>query len=100
MIDYMEARATEYEYSESGLLMREKITEIYHQGGSSKEEREYVYDMKGIAGVIVRKHGEETEYYYGRDLQENVRKIYNKEGEEVGSYDSEAYGKAEVNEPS
>ena len=100
LIDYMEARDTEYEYSESGLLMREKITETYHQGGSSKEEREYVYDLKGIAGVIVRKNGEETEYYYGRDIQGNVRKIYNKEGEEVGSYDYEAYGKAEINEPS
>lgn len=88
---------TNYNYDESGRLIREFCTEYRDTGTTTTREFVYLYDESGIIGVMYSVNGAGAQpYFYRRNLQGDVIAIYDQTGSRKVEYAYDAFGNCTV----
>ena len=86
-----------YNYDESGRLIREFCTTHYDDGTDSTREFIFLYDESGIIGTMYSLNGATAQpYYYRRNLQGDVIAIYDQYGSRKAEYAYDAFGNCTV----
>ena len=86
-----------YEYDESGRLIREFCTTHYDNQTESTREFVFLYDESGIIGTMYSLNGAELQpYYYRRNAQGDVTAIYDADGNRKAEYAYDAFGNCTV----
>jgi len=95
--NYSFKHTTDYNYDNSGRLIREVRTDVSASNITKIKEFVYLYDESGIIGVMYSYNGSTPQpYYYHRNLQGDVIAIYDANGEKQAEYAYDAWGNCEI----
>ena len=95
--DFTTGKETKYEYDHSGRLIREVTTEYFTESASETREFIFLYDENRMIGFMYTRNGATPQaYYYQRNLQGDIVRIYNTSGAKVVEYSYDAWGNCTI----